>query len=430
MPESDVGGGGYIDGMADSSDASVPAIHRPTTAAEVAAVVLLATQEAVPLTVVAGGHGPWSHGPAAGIRLELGGLADVDVDGTTVRIGGGAVWGDVAMALATHGLALSSGDTATVGVGGLTLGGGIGWMVRAWGLAVDQLIGAQVVTAAGEIVETSADAYPDLFWALRGGGGNFGIVTRFDFAAHPLPGIAFAENVIDGDASAVLRATRDLLRGAPRELTVTFMDVPPMDPSAPAGARLSAVWAAPDPEQLRAVLEPISAIVGVQTEITTPAYREILLEMSQPEGEEQASPPGFIGGNGLYADLDDDLIDRLVAFRRAYPASLIFLRSLGGAFGDVRQDSTAFPARSATWFVMAVAFDIPGVVDDETRAAVFSDWREIEAGRLAEYGNFADTERADAVPGMFAEEAFARLREVKAQWDPQNVFRRNHNILA
>jgi FAD/FMN-containing dehydrogenase len=416
--------------MADSAAASVPPVHRPSTVEEVAEIVRLASREAVPLTVVAGGHGPWSHAPHDGIRLELGELSDVDVDGTIVRIGGGAVWGDVATSLAAHGLALSSGDTASVGVGGLTLGGGIGWMVRAWGLAVDQLIGAQVVTASGAVVEASTEANPELFWALRGGGGNFGVVTRFDFAAHPLPGIAFAESAIDGDAGAVLRAARDLMRDAPRELTVTYMDVPPMDPSAPAGARLSAVWAAPEPDRLSAVLEPISALPGVQTEVTTPAYRDVLMEMPQPEGDDAPAPPGFLGGNGLYAELDDALIDKLVAFRRAYPASVVFLRSLGGAFHDVVQEDTAFPGRAANWFVMAGAFDIPGMLDDQARAAIEADWERIEVGRLAEYGNFAATERPEAVHGMFSAEAFTRLRATKAAWDPQNVFRRNHNILV
>ncbi len=400
---------------------------RPATPEEVAAVVRRAHHEAI--TVVSGGHGPWSRDASDSVRIELTELAEIRIDGTTVHIGGGATWGAVAAALSEKGLAISSGDTSTVGVGGLTLGGGIGWMVRAWGLAVDQLIGAQVVTASGEIVETSETENADLFWALRGGGGNFGIVTRFDFEAHPIEGIVYGEYAIGGDAAAVLRAARDVMRTAPRELTVTYMDVPAMDPSAPAGARLAAVWAGADVEALEAALAPIAGSDGVSATVTTPAYRDILLEMPvQEEGEEAAGPPGFIGGNGLYAELDDELIERLVAFRAKYPASVVFLRSLGGAFGDVPQEETAFPARSATWFVMAGGFDIPGLVDDDARAAILADWRQIESGRLAEYGNFADTERPDAVPGMFTSTAHQRLRTVKSTWDPQNLFRRNHNI--
>lgn len=405
-------------------------IERPESAEEVAALVRRAQQDSRMITVVSGGHGPWSHvDNAEDMRLELGALADIRIDGTRVSIGGGATWGAVASTLGEAGLAISSGDTSSVGVGGLTLGGGIGWMVRAWGLAVDQLVGAQVVTAAGEIVDVDADTHPDLFWALRGGGGNFGIVTRFDFEAHRLPGIVFGEYTFSEDSTSVLRAVREILRNAPRELTVTFMDVPAMDPSAPAGASVHAVWAGGDVDALRAVMAPVAALDGVAEKLTTPAYRDILMEMPAPEGgAEAAGPPGFIGGNGLFAELDDETIDRLVRFRAAHPASIIFLRSLGGAFGDVAQDATAFPARTATWFVMAGAFDIPGLVDDDARASIRAEWQEIERNRLAEYGNFADSERPDAVPGMFAEAAYARLRDVKAQWDPKNLFRRNHNI--
>ncbi|WP_460797538.1 FAD-binding oxidoreductase [Microbacterium sp. GXF0217] len=403
-------------------------IVRPSTVSEVAAVVQRARTEAAPLTVVAGGHGVWSHGSSPGLRIELSELADITIEGTTVHVGGGALWGDVASALAPHGLAISSGDTATVGVGGLTLGGGIGWMVRAWDLAVDQLVGAEVVTATGEVVETSATENADLFWALRGGGGNFGVATRFDFAAHALDGIAFAENSFTGDPATVLRATRDVMRSAPRELTVTYMDVPPMDPSAPAGASLSAVWAGAEPDRLRDALAPISAIDGVSTTITTPAYRDILMvPPTPPEGAEQA-PPGFIGGNGLFARLDDELIDALVAFRAAYPVSVVFLRSLGGAFGEVEQESTAFPARAAAWFVMAGAFDIPDLVDEDARARIVADWERIARGRIAEYGNFSPVERPADVPGMFSGPGYERLLEVKRRWDPENLFQRNHNI--
>ena len=138
--------------------------------------------------------------------------------------------------------------------------------------------------------------------------------------------------------------------------------------------------------------------------------------------------PAMLGGNGLFAELDDELISRLVAFRAAAPASVLLLRSLGGAFGEVEQESTAFPARGARWFLMAGAFDVPGLLDDRARASILADWAEIERGRLAEYGNFATTERPDAVPAMFTPTAYERLRQVKRTWDPQNVFRRNHNI--
>ncbi|WP_309065762.1 FAD-binding oxidoreductase [Microbacterium sp.] len=404
---------------------------RPRAAADVAALVRQAQAGAQPVTVIAGGHGPWSHAPAEGVRIDLTALDTVEVDGTRVRIGGGATWGAVADALTPHGLAISSGDTRSVGVGGLVLGGGIGWMVRAWGLAADQLVGAQVVTASGEIVEASHDENADLFWALRGGGGNFGVVTRFDFRAHELLGIAFGEFTLDADAdpARVLRALRDVLHDAPRELTVTYMDVPAMDPSAPAGARLSAVWAGGDADALRRVLAPVTALPGVVGEVTTPAYRDILMEMPEPP-DPDAAPPGFLGGNGLFRELSDELIDRLVAFRAAYPSAVVFLRSLGGAFGEVAQEDTPFPARDATWFVMAGGFDVPGMLDDELRAAILADADAISAGRVAEYGNFAPTERPDAVPGMFTETAYRRLQELKRVWDPQNLFRRNHNIVV
>ncbi|CAH0223825.1 6-hydroxy-D-nicotine oxidase [Microbacterium sp. Bi121] len=406
---------------------------RPTTAAEVADLVRRAQQESLPITVVAGGHGVWSYGPGDGLRIELGELSSIEIDGLAldgedalVHIGSGAVWGDVAAALGADGLAISSGDTASVGVGGLTVGGGIGWMVRAWGLAVDQLVGAEVVTAAGEVVEASADENADLFWAIRGGGGNFGIVTRFDFRAHPLDGVVLGEHVIGGDAASAMRAMRDVMRDAPRELTVTYMDVPAMDPSAPAGARITAVWADAETERLREVMAPITAVDGVEAEYTTPAYREILQEM--PDAPDGAEPPGFLGGNGLFVELDDALIDRLVAFRAAYPVSVVFLRSLGGAFGDVPQEETPFPGRDANWFIMAGAFDVPGVVDDDMRARILADWAGISAARVAEYGNFVPVERSDGAAGMHAAEAYERLRAIKREWDPQNLFARNHNI--
>ncbi|WP_460003230.1 FAD-binding oxidoreductase [Microbacterium xylanilyticum] len=189
-----------------------PEIVHPADADAVAAAVRRAVEEGRPVIVRGGGHGFWK--PAAGaLTIDVRALASIEVGdeterGRLVRVGAGALWGEVAAALAPHGVAISSGDTASVGVGGLAVGGGIGLLVRDRGLAIDQLRGAQVVTADARVVEASAAENADLFWAIRGGGGNFGIVTRLDFEAAPLAGVLAGELTADGDQAALLRVVR------------------------------------------------------------------------------------------------------------------------------------------------------------------------------------------------------------------------------
>ena len=155
--------------------------------------------------------------------IDLSGLADVEVvdeDRRLVRVGGGATWGQVAEALAPHGLAISSGDTRSVGVGGLTLSGGIGWKVRKHGLTLDHLVAAELVTADGAVVPASAEENPELFWAIRGGGGNLGVVTSFEFVAHPTTAVFFGKVTFPAsETAAVLQGWADYLRIAPEELT-------------------------------------------------------------------------------------------------------------------------------------------------------------------------------------------------------------------
>lgn len=407
------------------------AVVRVRTVDDVRAAVGVAALAGVPVMVRGGGHSAWGSLPG-GLTIDLSGLDRVDVvgdrTGPVVRVGGGATWGAVAAALSPLGLALSSGDTASVGVGGLTLGGGIGWMVRAWGLACDQLVGAQLVTATGEVVEVTDETHPELLWALRGGGGNFGVVTRFDFRPHALKGVGWAELGLSGDSRVVLRSLRDILRDAPRELTATFMDVPAMDPSAPAGATVSAVWAGPDAESLRRVLAPLLALDGVEVrEIATKAYPDILLDAPPMHPDEPM--PGFIGGNMLVDDLDDATIDGLVSFREANEASVLFLRSVGGCYGDVGADATAFPARGASWFAMAGAFDLPGLVDDAQRVEIDAQWTAIEAAADGVYGNFTTSTDPAWATRMYPPETMSRLVAVKNEWDPTNVFSRNHNVV-
>ena len=402
-------------------------IVRAGSVEDVRSAVRWAADQHVPIAVRGGGHSAWGSVPG-GLTLDLAALTDVEVEGTLVRVGGGATWGHVAGVLAQHDLGISSGDTASVGVGGLTLGGGIGWMVRAWGLAADQLVGAQLVTASGDVVHVTDAAHPELMWALRGGGGNFGVVTRFDFRAHPLPAVVFAALNVTGDARPILRTMRDTMRQAPRDLTVTFMDVPAMDPSAPAGATITGLWVGDDEDAARRALDSLLRADGVSEasfEITR--YPEILLDM--PAADPDAPMPGFVGGNTLLGELTDDAIDRLVAFRETNPASVLFLRSLGGAYAEVPQERSAFPAREATWFAMAGAFDVPGILDDDSRPAVLAAWDAIEALGSGVYGNFSTTTDSFFVTKMFPPATMARLAAVKREWDPTNVFSRNHNVL-
>ena len=402
------------------------AVIRAASVDDVRGAVRYAAAERLDIMIRGGGHSAWG-GVPGGLTLDISALDEVEVDGTRVRVGGGALWGGVAHALAERGLALSSGDTASVGVGGLTLGGGIGWMVRAWGLAADQLVGAQLVTARGDVVEVTETSHPELLWALRGGGGNFGVVTRFDFEAHPLDGVVHAVYGLEGDARPVLRVLADVLADAPRELTVTYMDVPAMDPNAPAGASITAVWAGTDEDAARRALAPLASAPGVtERDFGVQDYPDVLMEA--PEFDPEQPMPGFVGGNTLLGVLDDDSIDRLVTFREQRPASVVMLRSLGGAYADVAQDDSAFPARDATWFAMAGAFDIPGMLDDAGRAAANAAWEAIEGKGSGVYGNFTVSTDEAIAQRMYPAATMARLAAIKHAWDPGNVFCRNHNV--
>jgi hypothetical protein len=214
---------------------------------------------------------------------------------------------------------------------------------------------------------------------------------------------------------------------APRDLTVTYMDIPPMDPHAPAGATVTAVWTGTDEAAARRALARLADAPGVsEREFGVRAYPDVLLEA--PEFDPDNPMPGFLGGNTLVADLDDDTIDRIASFREANPASVVLLRSLGGAYADTAQDDSAFPARDATWFAMAGAFDVPGMLDDDARARALAAWDAIEARGSGVYGNFTVSTDPSFAARMYPPATMARLAAVKREWDPGNVFCRNHNV--
>ena len=345
-------------------------------------------------------------------------------DAGVATIGPGAVWAAVATALAPTGFAITSGDTADVGVGGLALGGGIGWLVRRDGLTIDNLLSARVVTASGDLITASADENPELFWALRGGGGNFGVVTSFTIQAHPLSGVLHATVTIDPDQLATfLRGWRDVMRSAPDELNSTFT-VAPLGPTGPVAHERHVAWAGVDSAEGRSALAPLVTLPGVlASEVTATRYRDILIELPAP-------PPGvpmptIAGRNSLIAEFDDATIDAALAVRAQLGPSVFAVRYLGGQFSRVSPDATAFDARDSEVVMNVVEFLPPGA---PAASGPLGAAGSAAGFRANQYGNFT-TETGDAVvSGMYSAATMARLRAAKKQYDPSNLFSANLNI--
>lgn len=398
-------------------------VVRPRTVAEVAAAVGLAAASGLSIAVRSGGHGllPVDDG----LVLDLAEFTSVEVrpDGL-VSVGGGARWADVAAVLAPLGLAISSGDTRDVGVGGLALGGGIGWFVRQQGLTVDALREVELVTAAGEVVTVTADEHPDVFWALRGGGGNFGVATRFVF--QPIPGDGLVGGHVHFDTSdvpAVLRAWRDVMRAGPDELNSTLIVMPAFAPEMPAGPQLAIALQGADEARLRELLEPLLSLPSV-TEVTLGpvAYGDLL----------EDAPPGrppfqFVGGNGFVSDVSDEALDAIASVYARDVPTMVLLRGLGGEFGRVAPDATAIAFRDAEALLIVNGVLPPDATPEQLTAAKAGSDAAL-AFTSGTYGNFAPERGAEVTASMYPPATLERLRRIKTELDPGNVFRQNHNI--
>ena len=280
---------------------SPPFVLRPKSVGDVQAGVRFAADEGLSLSVRGGGHAFAGFGTNDdGVVIDLSKLATVEVvdkEHHVVRIGGGATWGRVAAALSAHGLGISSGDTKSVGVGGLTLSGGIGWKVRKYGLALDNLVAAEVVTADGEVVAASAEVNPDLFWAIRGGGGNFGIVTAFDFVAHPTTDVFHGKiSFPASEAAGVLRGWADCLRTAPAELTSIANFANPFAGGPNAPVELHVVFDGDDADLAAQALDPIRRLgTVIGDDVTLKPYAEVLEEgMTPPPGIRLVTRSAFV----------------------------------------------------------------------------------------------------------------------------------------
>jgi FAD/FMN-containing dehydrogenase len=403
--------------MAGTAEPAI--VLRPTTPEEVTASLQHARVEGLPLAIRSGGHNALGFGNSdGGVVLDVSRLDHVElIGGGRVRIGAGSTWGAAASALAEHGLAITAGDTISVGVGGLTQAGGIGWMVRKYGLTIDNVLAAEVVTAAGDVVRASATENADLFWALRGGAGNFGVVTAFEFQAQPVSTVHFGTIMFSlDDISQLVKSWAAAMRSAPDELSTTLSLMPAFG-EFPAGAMLFVCLVGDD----TTALEPLRTIGTVVAEdIGERPYAEILEEAGPPEG---VLP---VIGNTLVEFVDEPLIEAITS---AYAAGgrVVFLRSLGGAVGRVDPGHTAFAHRNAEALVVSGAFLPLDATEGQIEGAQ-AVWRTIGDQGIGSYAGFLGSDTAKDIAALWPPETLERLRQVKRTWDPENFFRRNFNV--
>ncbi|MEV6039794.1 FAD-binding oxidoreductase [Nonomuraea sp. NPDC052116] len=404
-------------------------VLRPKSVADVRAGVRFAAGSGLLLSVRGGGHAFAGFGTNDdGIVIDLSGLAQVEVidkERHLVRIGGGATWGQVATALAPHGLAISSGDTKSVGVGGLTLTGGIGWKVRKYGLALDSLVAAELVTADGEVVRASAEENPELFWAIRGGGGNFGIVTAFEFAAHPTTDVFHGKIAFPAvEAAGVLQGWADYLRTAPEELTSIASFANPFAGGPQAPVEIFVTFDGDDPELAARALDPIRRLgTVIDDDVALKPYADTLVDGATP-------PPGIrlVTRSGFADKSSVPEVLRILAEVGASEGSpFIAVRSVGGAVSRVPADATAYAHRRAELMFVTTTLG-PEPVVEAARPALEAIWARLAPHVNGAYANFLASATEEDVAAVYPTGTYERLAAVKRQYDPANLFAHNHNI--
>jgi len=413
-------------------------IARCSSTSDVVAAVRHARAQGLEVSVYGGGHSVTGAAVCeGGLCIDLRGLKDIHIDPErqVVRAGGGLTWGEFDAATQEHGLAVTGGRVPSTGVGGLALGSGSGWLERAFGFTCDNLLEAEVVIASGDVVTASSSENAELFWGLRGGGGNFGIVTRFTLQLHPVGPIVFGGMLLfpAQRGHEVVRAYRDFVATAPDEVGsgLAFLTAPPAD-------------FVPEPARGKPVIGIICCYIGDPADGPA-AYQPLLdlqpaVAMVQPmpyvavqQLIAEGNPKGMLNywTGDFYDELPDEAIDTLVdlATQPVSPMAQVILIPGGGAIERVPEDATAFGARGADFNIHYLSmWADPADTDrniEHTRrlAGAMKPW-----STGAVYLNFLGDEGPDRVASGFGAEKFARLQQLKATWDPDNLFHHNQNI--
>ena len=415
-------------------DPTPAAVVLAADAGDVVAVVLLARETGVELAVRSGGHSAAGHGTSQdGLVLDLRGLdsLDVDVEAGAAWVGAGVTTGAYTKAVAQHGLATPFGDTSSVGIAGLTLGGGLGYLVRKHGLTIDSLLAVDLVTADGSLLRVDAMSHPDLFWAIRGGGGNLGVVTRFRLRLHELPGVVGGMLVLPATAATVARFVAETV-AAPDPLSAIayVMACPPLPFVAAehhgSPVLLASVCWAGDAESGEQALAPLRAIAEPLADLVAPKPYPELFPPEETGGPEPLATMRTLfldevdesaAGGVLDAVLGDESLVRVVQ-----------LRPLGGAAARVPSLATAYAHRASRVLVNVAALYTDPADHDRAQADVDALVARVRPGGGPAYVNFLADEGPDRVHAAYPGPTWDRLARVKATYDPTNLFRRNQNV--
>jgi FAD/FMN-containing dehydrogenase len=408
-------------------------IVRPADATDVSYVVSLARESGLELAVRSGGHSPAGHSVSdGGIVLDLRDMRalQIDPEARTAWAETGLTAGEYTTAAAAYGLATGFGDTGSVGIGGITLGGGVGYFVRKYGLTIDDLLAAEVVTADGQLLRVDAETHPDLFWAIRGGGGNFGVATRFQFRLHEV------DTIVGG--MLILPATPDVIasfiaeaEAAPEELSTiaNLMPAPPM-PFVPAEHHgrlvvMAMLVHAGEVEAGKRAIAPFRALAEPLVDMVRPMHYP---EMFPPE--EGAYHPTAVARTMFVDRIDREVAGTIVKYLQASDATMRVaqLRVLGGAMARVPVEATAFAHRQSRIMVNVAAF-YDGPEDRAVREAWVADFATaLDQRDSGAYVNFLGDEGGARVREAYPGSTWDRLVAIKARYDPTNLFRLNQNI--
>jgi FAD/FMN-containing dehydrogenase len=414
-------------------------IARCTGTADVLAAVRFAREQELPMAIRGGGHAVAGHALCdGGLVIDLATMTGVRVDplARTVRAQGGCLWRHVDHESQAHGLAVTGGIVTHTGIGGLTLGGGIGHLMRRCGLTIDSLVSCDLITADGEVLVVSADEHPDLFWGLRGGGGNFGVVTSFNYRLHSL-GPTVLAGVLAwpmDEAGDVLRFFRDFVADAPDEVGIMANLRPapalPVYPDELHGrpiVSLIVCYAGPihDGEKLLRPLREFRAPAVDSVGPTPYVAHQALFDPAYPHGRH------YYWKAWKLPPLTDTAVDVIVEQAAAItsPLSAIPIFTLGGAVARVGEDATAFTGRSAAHDINFVASWLPDDSEPERHKAwARAAWEAMRPFAQGVYVNFMSDEPGPHVQVAYGDRKYARLAALKSKYDPSNVFRFNQNI--